>query len=1600
MPEIENRGIQMTFDNANFERKLSETIKSLGDLKKSLDFANAQNSLANVGKAANGITLEGITSAIENVSGRFLTMSTIAITALSQITSRAISAGVSIVKSLSLDQVISGFQEYETNMKSIQTILANTKADGTNLQQVNAALDELNNYADQTIYNFAEMARNIGTFTAAGVDLDTSVDSIKGIANAAAISGSTSQQASTAMYQLSQAIASGSLKLMDWNSVVNAGMGGEVMQKALFDTGKAMKTLTDVPIEMTFDEWKDAGNTFRESLADGWVTTEVLTTALKGFSGEATDAELAAKGFTEEMIGQFRELGETGVEAATKVRTFTQLMDTAKEAVGSGWSQTFRIVLGDFEEATQLFTGISEAFGTFVDASSTARNEFFQGWKDLGGRTLLIQALKNAFYALGQIIAPIKEAFRVIFPKSTSQDLFELTQAFALFAQKLIPSQKTIENIKSIFLGLFSALQIGWEVIKGFAGVFKNLLSDVLPAGEGVLSFFADIGDKITLFRNKLIIMGRLNLFFENLEQSIRNFATALQDPLEALKDFGKGVASLFSGDGEGSFGAVEGVIDRLGARFESLKGTFEALGRIFQPIIDAGKAIAGALEEVWIVIRDWFSELGTNIADNMEEGDFDAVVDLVNVGLLGGIAAILAKFFKDGIKFDLGEGGFFSAITDTLGELNGVLSAMQTDLKANALLKIAGAVALLTASVVVLSLVDSAALTKALAAMAVGFTQLMAAFAILTKLSAGPKGAASLVATSTGIAILAGALLLLSISVKILSTMGWEELAKGLGGTIVLLGVLTTAVRLMSGNTAGMIKAGIGILFIATAMNILAIALKIMATMSWEELARGLAGVAGGLGAIVLAMNLLPKGMATKAAGLVLVGVALNLLATSMVLISTLSWEDIAKGLVGIAGGLLLIALAMNLMPLSLPITAAGLVLVGVALNAIAASMLLFSTMSWEEIGRGLAAMAGALVVLAAATYAMSGTLVGAIAIGLVALSLGTLFKVLVDFSKLKIGDLLKGLLSIGIAIGALALGALALGPAIGALFALGAALLVLGAGFALFGVGAALTAKAFQILAKAGKAGVEVLIAVMDAVISRIPDLIKAFAEGLIELAMVFLEAAPVLLEALEEVLLQLLDTIINIAPKLAETVTVLILELLQTIRDIFPDVVETGLDLLLEFLRGIRDNIEEVVTLGTEILVNFLEGLAQNIGDVVTAAAELLAAFVDAVVDNMDTILGAGADLLAGILQGIADNISTVIDTVFDIAQEFITGVATHITEFLTVGADALVNILQGIADNISTVIDTVFAISQEFITGVATHIAEFALAGANALSHMLEGIAGALGTVANTVVQIALEFMFWIGEKAFLLSAAGIYMLAKMLESTQAMILAIAHYVGIFIINVLNGIGQEIHDRAGDFRNLGKNMALTVLSGLTGGLSEKIPGLDVRFKQMGYDIEQSGEKGLEVNSPSKIGMRLGASIIEGMAYGLKNDQSVDKAMPEVLKASVRSISGSLSRIPDMLENDGYLSPKITPILDLTQVKTDAKELTQLLGADSSYLAASNIASTRLDFENAAEVDAARDVSFVQNNYSPSQLSTADIYRQTRNQIALAKEELEVK
>lgn len=370
----EERVVSIQFDNKSFEKNISATLSSLDRLKEKLSFKGVKDGFASITKAASNVNLDSVEKSVEVLQAKFSALDVMAVTALANITTAAMNSGAKIVKALTIDPVMTGFSEYETKINAVQTILANTASKGTDIADVTRVLDELNTYADKTIYNFAEMTRNIGKFTAAGVGLEESASAIKGISNLAASSGSNAQQTATAMYQLSQALAAGTVKLMDWNSVVNAGMGGEKFQEALKQTAREHGIAVDAMIKKN--------GSFRESLQEGWISADILNETLKKFTVEGAteyaNAMMTSGKWTQAQADALIKEAQMMEDAATKVKTVTQLWDTLKESVQSGWAQTWELIIGDFEDSKYLLSSIGDFLTNLIGKASDARNALLQ----------------------------------------------------------------------------------------------------------------------------------------------------------------------------------------------------------------------------------------------------------------------------------------------------------------------------------------------------------------------------------------------------------------------------------------------------------------------------------------------------------------------------------------------------------------------------------------------------------------------------------------------------------------------------------------------------------------------------------------------------------------------------------------------------------------------------------------------------------------------------------------------------------------------------------------------------------------------------------------------------------------------------------------------------------------------------------------------------------------------------------------------------------------------------------------------------------------------------------------------------------------------
>ena len=1260
--EVDDRVVRMQFDNAQFERETKRSLNTIDRLKSSLNFDRASDSLNGLSTAASKLDLSPVSDGVDTISMRFRTLDIVAATVISNITNKVVGLGKQMISAFAIDPIKTGLAEYETQIGAVQTILANTQSRGTTLDQVNAALDELNHYADMTIYNFTEMTKNIGTFTAAGVDLDTSVQAIKGIANLAAVSGSTSQQASTAMYQLSQALAAGRVTLMDWNSVVNAGMGGQVFQDALIETARVSGVAIDDMIAKQ--------GSFRDTLQEGWLTSEIMLDTLAKFTGDLNREQLLAKGYTEEQADAIVKLGANANDAATKVKTFTQLIDTLKEAVQSGWTQSWEYIFGDFEQAKAFWTEISDAISNVVNESANARNALLQGamtsgWDqllsqgitdsasvmeqvliDIGktsgkvtdeqikaaggfekslqsgwmtadilqkginevvdqaqellslsdeqlsaqglsrdaieetlksyqglneeiakgsvnlrtlsermsmkstGRDNLVQSVRNTMSAIGTLVGSIKTAFDDIFPPTTVDQLYAFTEGIERFTRGLILSEENADKVQRVFKGVFSVFKIGTDILETLYKGFLNVAKTISPVGNSLLDLAASVGD-----------------FLVGIEQAVDS-----------------------SGIFQGILSALEWVCDAASKGIDKFTSSLDSLSQKTTIVLNPLEAIGSALTSFVNFIAPgliWFGTVASEALGEFSKSAYEAfnnfdptnLYNFMNAGMIAGILSGIYNFVDNiGDILDATQ-GVVANVKKVFSKTANSIQAFTNNIQAETLIKIAKAIAILAASLVVLSLVKPERLTGAIVAISTLFLELSVAFGALSTLTTGKQIQTGVM--STALVAMSAGILILSAALKTISSVDPERLVASMMVLTVTLAELTTVTVLMSKTTNRMTKGTTGMILMATAVRILASSVSALGSMSLEGLAKGVISlglVMTELGAFAILMSKFDGSVG------LLNGISFNLLASSLLILQkavssfgAMDLSDIAKGLgavgialAGFAGFGFLSSFSKNLISGSVAVT-----VMSAAMNLLVDPMKELGALDLETLAKALGAMAIALTEFVVALNLMNGGLASSASILVMAAAMNVLADAFARMGELSIGSLAKSLISIALALATFGVAATLLAPVTPIIVALS---LSLGAFAAALGL-LLVAASSAQLISNL--AGSLALLANINfsAFLQGIKNVAWMFVEFLQGIVKGVGEIASTLVTSIAQIITAVCDAIVMAAPAIGSAITSLIITLCQVIRDSAPEIAYTVVYLIGQVWEAIKGALNDL-------------------------------------------------------------------------------------------------------------------------------------------------------------------------------------------------------------------------------------------------------------------------------------------------------------------------------------------------------------------------------------------------------------------------------------
>lgn len=1606
MGTIDERIVKLSFDNKGFESGIQKTLSSLEALNKALDKMDNTQAAKELGKSMNDInkilknnnlgnldkllnkqgifsklgdgvskigsglfnafkkidfasigskltsmfkgSTDGASSlarGVENVTAKFSHLQVIAATALANITNRMVNAGAQMAKALTIDPIKDGFGEYETKMNAMQTIFANTSHKGTTYDDITKALEELNKYSDKTIYNFGQMTDNIGKFTAAGVDLDTSVTAVKGLANLAAMSGVDNARAQGVMYQASQALSKGYFQLMDWKSFSNNGMGNDRFKQLLIETSELLGTGASAAIE--------AAGGFDESLSKSkWLTNDVMNESLKMLAGYYTEADLLQMGFNKKQAANIMQLAKQAEESATQIRTVTQLFDTMKETVGSGWAKTWEWIIGDKEQATELLTGIKTGFENLINPGIDARNKMFEEWNKGGGRDSLISGFKNMFEGVGKVAGSVKDAFRDIFPPMTGKKLIELTKGFENFTEKLKISDKTAAKIKDTFKGVFSIFDIG-----------KTAIGSIFKAFSGGGGLFSGLGNGL------LTITSTIGKFFSSINDGIKS-------------------SGIFDKISSGISNGLKNITNGFQKAGEIIKGMFKYLLDFdFGPVFDIFKPFATNLSKGF---GDILSGVGKML------GGFNINGLMSTLSLLAGKGAFdkLKSIFDDVGESVTGLTKIFKNLTDipkniseVLGSVTEYLKAMTTDINAGALLKIAGAITLLALSLSTLATIDQGGLESALSGLTVLFAELIGAFALLTKVTSGGKlgkggflgnllggffGKGELVTTAAALVGFSAAILVLSAAVKVLSSMKPAELMTGLAGVAGSMLVLVGAAKLLDGVKVPLIKAGASMILVAAALNVMASAVKKFAeinpnnmlaglmgiaatlvelaafmkladfgglnvssavgllgvaaallvlqnavnkfgSMDLKGMGQGLLGIAGALGVIAGFSRLAGSAtsMLVMAAALVVMGGALHILSSAVRSMAGMDWDDMARGLTVMAGSLAILAAAVKLMSgVGLLAVGAGLVVASAGLMLLSNAMKSLAEMSWQEMARGLTAMAGGLLVLGVATAAMSGMVVGAGALLLLAGAMAILTPQLMAMSNLSWGQVAVGLAMLAGSLTILGVAGLAATAIAPGLAILAGAVILLGLGCLTAGAGVTLFATGLATLAAVGAGGMFAITEAIRNLINLLPQVGTKMGEFVTNMAVAFAQGIPQIANAIGQAMLGLLESIRTYGPQIVAVGTELIVLLGNALIQAGPQLVNVAVQLIVMFVNALAGAAGQLATAGANLIINLINGISSHVGDIIQAAINL------------------GISLIDGLAQGIQNNAERVGTAIGNLIKVGISSAGTMAKAAMKeMGTGAVTSLASGITGGIGKATSAMSQLVSRTVTSAKSKATQFLSAGRQWVTSISSGIKGAVGTVTGAISSLVSNAV----NKAR--SAASQFMSAarQWVSRLASGIRSGAGQAASAVRSCVSSAVSAARSGAGQFVSAGRNM----IQGLISGIRSAAASVASAARSVVQGAINAAKSALQIHSPSRVFIEIGKFTGEGFVIGMdRKADAVANSAANLADSAISNVRNSISKIANAVNDNIDAQPTIRPVLDLSNVESGARSLNGML------------------------------------------------------------------
>jgi len=1327
--EVDNRIVAMTFDNKQFESGTATSINTLDRLKKSLNLEGASKGLEGISAAANKVSFDVMSGGIDAIKVKFTALQVVAITTLTNITNSVVNAGTNLAKALTIDPVMAGFNSYETKIGAIKTVMSGT---GETLDQVTKSLNDLNSYSDRTVYSFQDMTENISKFTNAGLSSSQAATAIKGISNVAALAGANAGEASRAMYNFGQALSSGAVKLMDWKSIENANMATVGFKNQLLNAAVAAGTLKK-GINGMYTTMKgdsiSATKGFNESLEQQWMTTNVLNATLSDYASETTD------------------IGKQANAAAADVNTFTQMLDTMKDSIKTGWTKSWEAIIGNKDQAKGTFTAINNAFSSIVGPSIAARNAMLTFWNQNGGRDAVIEALSNSFKALGQILGAIGQAFHDAIPPATYQEIVNFSKGIRDLTKGFLMNADTLSNLELTFEGFFSIIGVGIKAIVFVLNVVKTVIQALFPATEalsgGFLSitaaigvffghineglsnstFFKDtlkgIGDSVGFLRSMFMpaidalitfiktstlmadITSKIIEIFNPLVEKIKQFimtSTLIEDVVNGITSaFTPYIKALENFINTSTL--VEDIITSITLAFTPYIKALENFINTSTLVEDIMDALKVTCLGVWTVLKDVVSKI-SNInfgGASISVGNFE--------GTLNGLSETGTKIKKS-----------FSGVPGVITTIQTVLEKVGTAIKAvfgpsieflisklkdinlsdiGAVLAGGGILMLAKTFKDAISSIDK--VTKGFSSIIEGISGSLEAFQ--TKLKAD------------ALLRIAAAIGILALSIVALSLIPAEALYKALGALTVVFTELSIGIMIL--QKASIASPGLSgkLIALGIAITLIASAVKKLSEIDNAKLATGVQGMTAILTVLAIFVKV-TSGVTVQNGiiGLIGIAVAVNILCSAVEKFGSMDPKVVESGIKGIVSTLLVLAVFIKTIgnPTGMIGVGLGIAGIAIAINLFAAAIGLFALIPFPVLAKGMGAIAVSLLIMAIAANAMTGTLSGSAAIMVMAIALNMLVPAIALLGLLPLSNIGIALLALAGVFGVIGVAGYLLAPVASTIMTLALAIGVIGAGIFLLGGGLVLFAAGLAALAAGGVAFVKAFIYVVTETLNLIPLVAQKLGEGLKALSNAIIDALPstmnvikalaeALIKTLDEVMLPFIDAVskylIAVLTKIGEYIQPLVdaglklvIGFVKGIIDNLPQIVDSAVKFMLAFLTAIESKIPDIIAKGIDITLQFIVGIISKLPEIVDAAFKMVIAFIDGLTSAIDNNHQAIVTSVGSLLKAIVDAVLDMIPMVVGVGVNIIKGLILGITSMGTALWDAMAGMVSGAVDGV--------------------------------------------------------------------------------------------------------------------------------------------------------------------------------------------------------------------------------------------------------------------------------------------------------------------------